>query len=311
MRRDDLTDLAAFVAVADARSFTRAASRLGLSPSALSHAMRALEARLGVRLLARTTRSVRATEAGERLLESLRPALEGVAAGLAALGGPGGAPAGTVRVTAPRHAAQTVLLPALPGFLRACPAVRVEVAVEEGLTDIVAGRFDAGIRFGGGVARDMVAVRVGPDVQTAVVGSPGHFAAHPAPDAPGELAGHPCINYRLATAGGLWPWEFVEGGRMFQMRVDGPLVFNDSGLLLAAALAGGGLAYLFEDEVAGHLAAGRLVRVLERWCPRFPGYCIYYPSRRQVPPALAALVEALRAALLPAAGDRGDGATLP
>ena len=295
MRRDDLTDLAAFMAVADARSFTRAASRLGLSPSALSHAMRGLEARLGVRLLARTTRSVRATEAGERLLESLRPALEGIAAGLAALGGPGGAPAGTVRVTAPRHAAQTALMPALPGLRAACPAVRVEVAVEEGLTDIVAGRYDAGIRFGGGVARDMVAVRIGPEVQTAVVGAPGHFAGHPAPETPADLAGHPCINYRLATAGGLWPWEFVREGRTMQVRVEGPLVFNDSGLMLAAALGGGGLAYLFEDEVAGHLAAGRLVRVLERWCPRFPGYCIYYPSRRQVTPALGALVAALRA----------------
>ena len=294
MRRDDLTDLAAFMAVADARSFTRAASRLGLSPSALSHAMRGLETRLGVRLLARTTRSVRATEAGERLLESLRPALEGIAAGLAALGGPGGAPSGTVRVTAPRHAAQTVVLPVLPGLRAACPAVRVEVAVEEGLTDIVAGRYDAGIRFGGGVARDMVAVRVGPEVQTAVVGAPGHFARHPAPDTPADLAGHPCINYRLATAGGLWPWEFVQDGRTLQVRVDGPLVFNDNGLMLAAALAGGGLAYLFEDEVAGHLAAGRLVRVLERWCPRFPGYCIYYPSRRQSSPAFEVLVEALR-----------------
>ena len=283
------------MAVADARSFTRAASRLGLSPSALSHAMKTLEARLGVRLLARTTRSVRATEAGERLLDTLRPALESIGAGLAALGGPGGAPAGTVRITAPRHAAQTVLLPALPGFRAACPAVRVEVAVDEGLTDIVAGRYDAGIRFGGVVARDMVAVRVGPDVQTVVVGSPGHFAAHPAPATPADLAGHPCINYRLATAGGLWPWEFTEAGRTtVAVRVDGPLVFNDGGLMLAAALAGGGLAYLFEDEVAGHVAAGRLVRVLQRWCPRFPGYCIYYPSRRQVPPALAALVAALR-----------------
>lgn len=282
------------MAVADARSFTRAASRLGLSPSALSHAMKALEARLGVRLLARTTRSVRATEAGEKLLEALRPALEGIATGLAALGGPGGAPSGTVRVSAPRHAAQTVLLPALPGFRTACPAVRVEVAVEEGLTDIVASRYDAGIRFGGGVARDMVAVQVGPDVQTVVVGSPGHFAAHPAPGTPADLAGHPCINYRLATAGGLWPWEFTKDGRTFQVRVDGPLVLNDNGLMLAAALAGGGLAYLFEDEVTGHVAAGRLVRVLERWCPRFPGYKIYYPSRRQVPQALAALVAALR-----------------
>ena len=294
MRRGDLDDLRAFAAVAEARSFTRAASALGVSPSALSHAMRALEARLDVRLLARTTRSVRATEAGERLLESLRPALEGIAAGLAALGGPGGPPSGTVRVTAPRHAAHTVLMPAMPGLRAAFPGVRVEVAVEEGLTDIVRDGFDAGIRFGGGVARDMVAVQVGPEVQTAVVGSPAHLAAHPAPASPAALAGHPCINYRLHTSGGLWPWEFVQDGRTLHVRVDGPLVFNDSTLLLAAALAGGGLAYLFDDEVAPHVAAGRLVRVLETWCPRFPGYCLYYPSRRQVPPALAALAGALR-----------------
>ena len=294
MRRGDLDDLHAFAAVAEARSFTRAASGLGLSPSALSHAMRALEARLGVRLLARTTRSVRATEAGERLLASLRPALAEIGAGLAALGGAGGGLSGTVRVNAFRHAAAAVVWPALPAFLDAHPGVRVELAVDDGLTDIVAAGFDAGIRFGERVARDMVAVRVGADMRAAVVASPGYLARHAAPATPADLAGHRCINYRLATSGGLWPWEFVEDGRPVQVRTGGALVLNDSDLLLAAALAGQGLAYLFEDQVAAHCAAGRLARVLEAWCPVFPGYHIYYPSRRHVPPALAALVAALR-----------------
>ena len=297
MRRDDLNDLAAFVAVADARSFTHAAAQLGLSPSALSHAMRMLEARLGVRLLARTTRSVRATEAGERLLRTLRPAFEDIGAGLAALDGLRDRPAGTVRVTTPRHAAATVLWPALPGFLAAYPDVRAEVTVDEGLTDIIANRHDAGIRFGGNVARDMVAVRAGPDVQTVVVGSPDYLARHPAPDVPGDLAGHRCIGYRLATSGTLWPWEFTEAGRLFRVRVDGPLVFNDGGLIRAAALAGQGLACMFEDKAADDAAAGRLVRLLAPWCPVFPGYHLYHPSRRQVPPALATLISALRGRL--------------
>jgi len=292
--RDGLHDLAAFVAVADERSFTRAAARLGVSPSALSHAMRALEARHGVRLLARTTRSVRATEAGERLLLTLRPALADIGAGLAALGDARGRPAGTLRITAFRHAATAVVWPALPAFLLAYPDVRVELTVDDGLQDIVAGGYDAGIRFGELVARDMVAVRVGPDMRAAVVGTPGYFAAHPAPDTPADLARHRCVNYRLATSGGLWPWEFADGGRPVHARVDGPLVLNDGDLILAAALAGAGLVYLFEDQVAGHADAGRLVRVLQPWCPVFPGYHIYYPSRRQVPPALAALVQALR-----------------
>lgn len=295
MRRDDMHDLAAFVAVADERSFTRAASRLGSSASALSHAMKALEARLGVRLLARTTRSVATTEAGERLLRTLRPAFADIGAGLAALDGLRGRPAGTVRITTPRHAATTVLFPALPAFLDAYPDVRVEVTVDEGLADIVADRYDAGIRFGENVARDMIALRIGADVQVAVVGSPAYLAAHGAPATPQDLAGHRCVNYRLATAGGLWPWEFAENGRRFQVRVDGPLVLNDGELILAAALAGQGIAYLFEDQVAGHLAAGRLARVLRPWCPAFPGYHLYHPSRRQVPPALAALIGALRA----------------
>lgn len=296
MKRDELNDLAAFVAVADATSFTRAASRLGMSPSALSHAMKALEGRLGVRLLARTTRSVRPTEAGERLLRTLRPALEDIGAGLTALGGLRDKPVGTVRITTFKHAATSVVWPVLPAFLTAHPGIRVEMTIDDGLTDIVASRYDAGIRFGEKVAKDMIAVRVGPDVRAAVVGSPGYLADHPVPRAPQDLAGHRCINYRFATAGGLYLWEFERGGRPLQLRVDGPLVLNDGDLILAAALAGQGIAYLFEDQVADHVAAGRLIRVLAEWCPPFPGYHLYYPSRRQTPPALAALVDALRSA---------------
>ena len=296
MRRGDLDDLAAFVAVADAASFTRAAAKLGMSPSALSHAMRALESRLGVRLLARTTRSVRATEAGERLLRTLRPAFEEIGAGLTALGGLRDKPAGTVRLTTFKHAVTSVVWPVLPRFLEAHPDIRVEVTVDDGLTDIVAGRYDAGIRWGGRVAKDMVAVRVGPDVRAAVVGSPAYFAGRPAPDTPDGLAGHRCINYRLTTAGRLYPWSFEEDGRSFQVKVDGPLVFNDGDLILVAALAGQGIAYLYEDQIANHVAGGRLIRILAEWCPAFPGYYLYYPSRRHMPPALAALIDALRAA---------------
>ena len=294
MKRDELNDLAAFVVVADEMSFTRAASKLGMSPSALSHAMKALEGRLGLRLLARTTRSVRATEAGERLLRTLRPAFEDISAELTALGGLRDKPAGTVRITTVRHAATSVLWPVLPSFLDAYPDIRVEVTIDEGLTDIVANRYDAGIRFGEKVAKDMIAVRIGPDLRAAVVGSPAYFANHTVPNTPQDLAGHRCINYRFMTAGGLYPWEFESDGRSFQVRVDGPLVFNDGDLILAATLAGQGIGYLYEDQIADHVAEGRLIRVLAEWCPTFPGYYLYHPSRRQTPPALAALVEALR-----------------
>ncbi len=294
MKRNDLNDLAAFVAIADTMSFTRAASRLGMSPSALSHAMKALEGRLGVRLLARTTRSVAPTEAGERLLRTLRPAFEDVGAELATLVALRDKPAGRVRITTPKHAATSVLSPRLPAFLAAYPDIRVEVTVDDGLTDIVAGGYDAGLRFGEKVARDMIAVRVGPVIRSAVLASPAYFAQHPAPVTPYDLARHRCINYRLATAGGLYPWEFEKAGRSLQVRVDGPLVFNDSDLILDPVLAGQGIALLFEDQVAGHVAAGRLTRVLAEWCWSAPGYYLYYTSRRHTPPALAALVETLR-----------------
>lgn len=294
MKRNDLNDLAAFMEVADAMSFTRAAAKLGMSPSALSHAMKALEGRLGVRLLARTTRSVAPTEAGERLLRTLRPAFEDVAGELVALAGLRDKPAGNLRITTPKHAATSVLSPMLPGFLAEYPDIRVEVTVDEGLTDIVASRYDAGLRFGEKVARDMIAVRVGPVIRSAVVGSPAYFADHPVPLTPYDLARHSCINYRLATAGGLYLWEFEKSGRPLQVRVDGPLIFNDGDLILDAVLAGQGIAQLFEDQVADHVAAGRLTPVLDRWRWSAPGYYLYYTSRRQTPPALAALIAALR-----------------
>lgn len=220
--------------------------------------------------------------------------MEDIFAELAALGELREKPAGTVRITTSRHAATSILWPALARFLPAYPDIRVEITIEEGLTDIVAGRYDAGVRLGEQVERDMIAVRIGPDVRAAVVGSPAYFAERPPPRSPHDLADHDCINYRLATAGGLYAWEFEENGRPLKVRVDGSLVFNDSDMILAAALDGRGLGYVFEGQVAGHVAEGRLIRVLAEGCPPFPGYYLYYPSRRQRSPALAALVEALR-----------------
>jgi DNA-binding transcriptional LysR family regulator len=294
MKREELSDLAAFAAIAEQGSFTHAAAQLGMSQSALSHAMKELEERLGVRLLSRTTRSVSTTEAGETLLRSLRPALEEIAAGLLAVGATRDQPSGTVRITATKHAAASVVMPALPSFLTAHPDVRVEVVVDDALTDIVSNRFDAGIRFGELVEKDMIAVRVGPDLQMAIVRAPSYFAERPPPRTPRELARHRCINYRSLRSGGLLAWDFVEKGRPFQLRVDGPLVFNDADLILEAALEGHGIAYVDEDAARAHVAAGRLTRVLEKWSPPFPGYYLYHPSRRQTPPALSVLVAALR-----------------
>lgn len=294
MRRDDLSDLAAFAAVARARSFTRAAAGLGLSPSALSHAMRGLEERLGVRLLARTTRSVAPTEAGEELLRALGPALDDIAAGLAALAEGRDRPSGTVRITTFDYAARTILEPALPGFLLRHPEIRVEVDVDSGLTDIVAGGFDAGIRFGDSVERDMAAVRVGPDLRTAVVAAPSYLARHPAPETPDDLARHACLGYRLATAGGVLPWEFERDGRAVKVRPEGRLVANDGAMIDAAVRAGVGLGYTLADLAAEDLAAGRLVEVLPGWSTRFTGCHLFHPSRRQTPAALRALIAALR-----------------
>jgi DNA-binding transcriptional LysR family regulator len=294
MQRDELPDLAAFATIARTRSFTRAAAELGVSPSALSHAMRGLEARLGTRLLARTTRSVAPTADGERLLAGLRPALDGIAEALAAVMAARDEPAGTVRITTFAYGATAVLQPRLPGFLLAHPDIRVEVNIADGLTDIVAGGFDAGIRFGDSVDRDMVAVRVGPDLRTVVVGTPDYFARHPPPEVPSDLEAHRCIGYRLATSGGLLPWEFSKDGRSLSIRTTGPLVVNDGDLALAAVRAGAGLGYCLEAQVADAIAAGDLVQVLAAWCPPFPGCYLYHPGRRQVSPALRALIDALR-----------------
>ncbi|WP_294266983.1 LysR family transcriptional regulator [uncultured Sphingomonas sp.] len=293
MRRGDLDDLAAFASVARHRSFTRAAADLGLSPSALSHAMKALEARLDVRLLARTTRSVAPTAAGAQLLRSLDPALAQVTAGLASLADLRGAPSGAVRLATFGYAARTILAPRLPQFLLDHPDVSVEVIVEDRLIDLVAGGFDAGIRLGESVERDMVAVPVGPDLRTVVVGTPGYFARHPIPDTPAALDAHVCVNYRLLGGGGLLPWEFEDAGRDIRVKVQGRLIVNDEGLAAAAVRAGAGLGYMMEHDVADEIADGRLIQVLADWCPVYPGCRLYYPDRR-VTPALRALIDTLR-----------------
>src|SRR6266851_749503 len=290
MRREELADLSAFVVIAEERSFTRAAAKLGTSQSALSFTVRRLEERLGVRLLSRTTRSVAPTEADERLLRTLGPALDKIGGELAALSELREKPAGTIRITAGEHAAQAVLWPALATLLPHYPDIKVELITDYGLTDIVAERYDAGVRLGEQVARDMIAVRVGPDFRWAVVGAPSYFAKRTRPKRPQDLTAHDCINLRLPTYGGLFAWEFEKRGRELKVRVEGQLVFSNLALRLNAALAGLGLAYLPEDQVQTHLAAGRLIRVLDDWCAPFPGYHLYYPSRRQSTPAFALLV---------------------
>jgi DNA-binding transcriptional LysR family regulator len=294
MPRGNVNDLLAFLAVARERSFTRAAAKLGVSQSALSHTVRGLEERLGLRLLTRTTRRVAPTEAGERLLRTVGPRFDEIDAELAALSELRDKPAGTIRITAGEHAARSILWPAVARLLPDYPDITVEIAVELALTDIVAGRYDAGVRLGEQVAKDMIAVRIGPDVRMAVVGAPSYFARRPAPRTPQDLTAHDCINLRLPTYGGLYAWEFEGDGREFSVRVQGRLVFNDPTLIVRAAAAGFGLACLPDGEVTAQLADGRLVRVLDDWCPPFPGYHLYYPSRRQSSPAFAVLLDALR-----------------
>ena len=294
MERNHLNDLMAFATVARECSFTRAAAILAMSPSALSHAIRGLEERLGVRLLARTTRSVSPTEAGERLLRSLNPALAEIEDGLQAMAEWRDNPSGTVRITTFAYAARIVLLPKLPGFLLANPDVRVEVNIDDGLTDIVAAGFDAGIRLGETVDKDMIAVKIGPDLRTVVVGTPSYFERYPPPLTPYDLDRHACIGYRLKTSGGLLPWEFQRGDKEIKIRTRGPLVANDGDLPAAAVRAGAGLGYIMEHDVAEDIASGKLVQVLADWCPRFPGFHLYHPSRRQSPPALRALIAALK-----------------
>lgn len=291
--RNTLSDLSAFVVVAQEKNFTRAAAKLGVSQSALSHTIRQLETQLGMRLLTRTTRSVAPTEAGERLLRNVAPRLEEIDAELASLNELRDKPAGTVRITSGEHAARKVLWPVLARLLPQHPEIKVEVDVDNRLTDIVAERFDAGIRLGEQVARDMIAVPIGPLMRMAVVGSRAYFARNAPPKTPNQLADHACINLRLPTAGGLYAWEFRKGRRELNVRVDGQLIFNRIDPIVRAAIDGFGLACLPEDCFEAELAKGHLVRVLADWCPPFPGYYLYYPSRRPVP-ALALLIENLR-----------------
>ena len=294
MPRHDLNDLLAFAAVARERSFTKAAAQLGVSQSALSHTIRGLEERLGLRLLTRTTRSVAPTQAGDRLYQTVGPRFAEIEAEVAALSELRDKPAGTVRITAGEHAANATLWPALEKILPSYPDIKVEITVDYGLTDIVAERFDAGVRLGEQVAKDMIAVRIGADLRMAVVGSRSYFERRKRPQTPRDLTAHECINLRLPTYGGLYTWEFEKNKREFKVHVEGQLVFNNIALRLNAARAGLGLAYLPEDQVEADIAAGRLVRVLGDWCPPFSGYHLYYPSRRQSSPAFARVVESLR-----------------
>ena len=269
MQREELVDLNAFAVVAEEKSFTRAAAKLGTSQSSLSHTVRRLEARLGVRLLTRTTRNVAPTEAGERLLATLRPALESIGAELASLSELREKPAGTIRITTSEHAAATILWPALERLLPQYPDINIELSIDSSLRDIVADRFDAGVRLGEALAKDMIAVKISPDLRMVIVGSPAYFARHPEPKTPNDLADHNCINLRLLTAGGLYAWELEKDGREVRVRVDGQLVFNEVGMIVRAVKAGLGLGFVMEDHIAEDVAAGRLVRVLEDWCTPF------------------------------------------
>ena len=290
----NFNDLAAFATVAHERSFTRAAAKLGVSPSALSQTVRNLEERVGLRLLTRTTRSVAPTEAGERLLRTVAPRFQEIEAELATLSELRETPAGTLRITAGEHPAISVLQPALKRFLPNYPDVVVEIVVDNGLSDIVAEGFDAGVRMGEQVAKDMVALRIGPDIRMALVASPDYFVRYPPPQTPQDLTRHRGINMRLPTYGGLFPWGLEKDGREVKVRADGQLVFNNLSMRLRSALDGLGVAYIPEDQVLHYVAAGRLVRVLEDWCPYFPGYHLYYPSRRHTSPVLSLLVDVLR-----------------
>ncbi|CNJ77962.1 LysR family transcriptional regulator [Yersinia enterocolitica] len=294
MLKENFNDLISFLMVARERSFTKAAAKLGVSQSALSHSIRGLEERLELRLLTRTTRSVAPTEAGERLANSLEPRLAEIESELDALSEMRARPAGNIRITAGEHAVDSVLWPVLKSFLAEYPDINVEITVDNTLTDIVTGRFDAGIRLGEQVAKDMVAVRIGPDMSMAVVASPSYLAKYGIPNTPTDLQHHRCINMRLPTMGGLYAWEFEKEGREVKVRVDGQLTFNSIRQRIDAAVIGFGLAMVPEDAVKAEIASGNLIRVLEDWCEPFPGYYLYYPSRRQHTTAFSLLVDALR-----------------
>jgi len=294
MAKENLNDLQAFVVVARERSFTRAAAQMGMSRSALSHAMLALEARLGVRLLTRTTRSVSTTEAGARLLDTVAPRLQEIEAELGQLSAMRDKPAGTVRITAHDHAINAVLWPRLLPLLRQYPDIRIEFSVDYAFTDIASQRFDAGVRVGDRVDKDMVAVRIAPDMRMAVAASPAYLTGRPIPKRPADLTAHHCVNLRLPTRGNLYAWDFQKGKKTVNVKVDGQTVFNSTTLMLQAALDGMGFAYVPFDVVQPHIDAGRLVPVLEDWWPKFPGYHLYHANRRQIAPALALVIDALR-----------------
>ncbi|MBQ5965198.1 LysR family transcriptional regulator [Massilia sp. ZL223] len=289
-----VNDLQAFLAVAREQSFTKAAARLGISPSALSHSMRGLEERLGLRLLARTTRNVAPTEAGERLMRSIAPLFDQIAAEVDAVGELRDKPSGTIRITCTDDQIELCLRPKLAGFLAEYPDITLEFYVDYGFTNVVEERFDAGIRMGESISKDMIAARIGPDWRLFVVGSPSYFERHPAPATPHELTRHACVNIRHRPSGSIYAWEFEKDGQAFSVKVEGQLVFNSIIHVLNAALDGIGLAYVPEQLVAPYLADGRLKQVLTEWCPYFQGYHLYYPNRRQASPAFSALVDALR-----------------
>lgn len=294
MPRESYNDLLAFIAVAREQSFTRAAAQLGVSQSALSHTIRALEARMGVRLLTRTTRSVSATEAGSRLMLNIAPRFQEIEAELAAVRELRDTPAGTIRITATENAAETALWPRLATLLPRYPQIKVEITAEPRFTDIVAERYDFGVRLGQDVAKDMTAVQISPDMRVAVVASPAYLANHPAPTKPQDLADHECINLRLMSHGELFAWEFKKGKQQVNVRVEGQLVFNRTRQILHAALAGFGLAYVPQEMARPHVVEGKLRPVLQDWCPAWPGYYLYYPRRRQLSRAMTVLIDALR-----------------
>lgn len=290
----DLNKLPAFIAVARERSFTRAAAQLGMSQSALSHAIRKMEESLGLRLLTRTTRGVSPTEAGERLLAAIGPHYAAIQSGLSAMAELRDTPAGTFRISAHDHAASTILWPKLSPLLQLHPDLNIEISISYGMIDIVAERYDAGVRIGGCVAKDMVAVRIGPDLRMVVAGSPAYFKRHPPPATPAGLLEHNCVNLRLPTHGGLYAWEFARHGQEQQIQVRGQMVFNTTPQMLTAALEGHGLAYVPQEAIARCVADGHLLTVLDDWCPAIPGYHLYYPSRRQSSPAFQLVVDTLR-----------------
>ncbi|ANF85674.1 transcriptional regulator [Pseudomonas antarctica] len=294
MLKENANDLLAFLAVARERSFTKAAAKLGVSQSALSHTIRALEARLGLRLLTRTTRSVSPTEAGQHLIDTVGPHFDEIQIGLEGLSNLRDTPSGTIRINAMDHALEDILWPVLKPFLAQYPDIAIEVCCDYGFVDIAAQGFDAGVRLGEDVAEGMIATRIGPDMRMLVVGSPRYFADHPLPTTPRDLTAHACNNLRLPTNGGLYAWEFKKAGESLNVRVSGQVTFNGVYQLLKAAVDGFGLSYIPQDIVAPYLADGRLIAVLDDWCAPFAGFHLYYPSRRQASPAFALLVEALR-----------------